>query len=130
ALSAAGASAAWAAVLVGVGREALRRADAGAPQAAGWRDWASALGLLGLGLGLAVALGTTAGVGGASRILGVLRREELDLRGPGYAVVALVTATGCGYWAAARRLRNGVAQAGTGALCVFAVTCLILADGR
>src|SRR5690606_32540312 len=77
-----------------------------------------------------VALGTTAGVGGASRILGVLRREELDLRGPGYAVVALVTATGCGYWAAARRLRNGVAQAGTGALCVFAVTCLILADGR
>lgn len=42
-----------------------------------------ALAGFGLGLGLLVAFGETGGGGGALRILGVLRRQELDLRAPG-----------------------------------------------
>jgi len=41
-----------------------------------------------LGLGLLIALGETGGGGGAFRSLGVLRRQELDLRAPRAAALA------------------------------------------
>jgi choline-sulfatase len=51
---------------------------------------AAALGLFGAGLALLIAVGETGGGGGPLRILGVLRRQELDLRAPGLlALVAL-----------------------------------------
>ena len=43
----------------------------------------AAVALFGLGLGLLVMLGETGGGGGPLKILGVLRRQELDLRAPG-----------------------------------------------
>lgn len=44
------------------------------------------------GLGLLIALGETGGGGGALRILGVLRRQELDLRAPGLLLTMAVGA--------------------------------------
>lgn len=41
----------------------------------------------GLGLGLLIALGETGGGGGPWRVLGVLRRQELDLRAPGMVLL-------------------------------------------
>lgn len=57
-------------------------------RASGWRlapitALLGSLGLFGLGLALLIAFGETSGGGGALRILGVLRRQELDLRAPG-----------------------------------------------
>jgi choline-sulfatase len=49
------------------------------------------LGLLGVGGGLLVAFGETGG-GGAFGILGVLRREELDLRAPGLLLLVAACA--------------------------------------
>ncbi len=45
------------------------------------------LALFGLGLTLLVAFGETSGGGGPLRILGVLRRQELDLRAPGLVLL-------------------------------------------
>ena len=52
---------------------------------------ASVLGF-GVALGLLIALGETGGAGGALRILGVLRRPELDLRAPGLLLLTALTA--------------------------------------
>lgn len=60
--------------------------------------------VFGLGLGLLIALGETGGGGGPLRILGVLRRQELDLRAPGLLLVMalggllLPSARGAGSW--------------------------------
>ncbi|RYZ08945.1 MAG: sulfatase [Myxococcales bacterium] len=48
--------------------------------------------LFGLGLALLVSLGETSGAGGPFRILGVLRRQELDLRAPGLLLLITVGA--------------------------------------
>ena len=56
-----------------------------------------------VGLGLLIALGETGGGGGALRILGVLRRQELDLRAPGLlllmAIGALLVPSARAAWA-------------------------------
>lgn len=63
-----------------------------AARAEAWRHGpraavAMALLIFGLGLGLLIAFGETGGGGGPLRILGVLRRQELDLRAPGLLLV-------------------------------------------
>ncbi|HVY27576.1 MAG TPA: sulfatase [Polyangiaceae bacterium] len=67
------------------------------------------LGVFALGLGLLIAFGETSGGGGALRILGVLRRQELDLRGPG---LLLMMAAGALLLPSARRLLPLVASLG------------------
>lgn len=54
-----------------------------------------------VGLSLLIALGETGGGGGAFRILGVLRRPELDLRAPGLLLVLALSAL---LWPSPRRL--------------------------
>jgi len=51
---------------------------------------AGSLGGFAAGLALLIALGETGGGGGALRILGVLRRQELDLRAPGLLLLMAV----------------------------------------
>jgi arylsulfatase A-like enzyme len=77
-------SALWSSVR-GLAKLLAARADAWGfgPRAA----VAGALVAFGLGLGLLIALGETGGGGGALGILGVLRRQELDLRAPGLLVI-------------------------------------------
>ncbi|HXK20547.1 MAG TPA: hypothetical protein VNG33_22205, partial [Polyangiaceae bacterium] len=60
---------------------------------------ASLLGFV-LALGLLIALGETGGGGGALRILGVLRRPELDLRAPGLLLLMALVAL---LWPSPRR---------------------------
>jgi choline-sulfatase len=57
--------------------------------------WAvlGSLGMFGLGLGLLIAWGETGGGGGPFRILGVLRRQELDLRAPGLLLIVALVGT-------------------------------------
>jgi choline-sulfatase len=75
-----------------------------------------------LGLGLLIALGETGG-GSAFRILGVLRRQELDLRAPG---LLLLLAAGGLLWPKPRR---GAAW-GLAALAIVAPSFLTLAAAR
>lgn len=56
-------------------------------------------GFLLVSVGLLIALGETSGGGGAFRILGVLRRQELDLRAPG---ALLLIALGALFWPSPR----------------------------
>ncbi|HKY37608.1 MAG TPA: sulfatase [Polyangiaceae bacterium] len=49
----------------------------------------ASLALLVGGVGLLIAVGETSGAGGPFRILGVLRRQELDLRAPGLLLLIL-----------------------------------------
>lgn len=64
------------------------------------------VGLGALVLGYAIATGTTSGAGGTLAIFGVLKREELDLRGPG--LLLLLAAAAYLAPAALRRLPLGV----------------------
>jgi arylsulfatase A-like enzyme len=63
--------------------------------ARGLRPLPVALGSLALALGLVallIAFGETGGGGGALKILGVLRRQELDLRAPGLLLLVAISA--------------------------------------
>jgi choline-sulfatase len=77
---------------------------------------ASGLGF-GLGLGLLIAFGETGGGGGAFRILGVLRRPELDLRAPG---LVLLMALGALLWPSPKR----AVSLALSLLCAFAPLAL------
>ncbi|MCU0683247.1 MAG: sulfatase-like hydrolase/transferase [Polyangiaceae bacterium] len=61
--------------------------------------WAGSLLIVGSLLAVGIASGTPGGGGGALGVLGVLKRQELDLRGPGLlALVAAGAALGPGLW--------------------------------
>lgn len=74
--------------------------------------------LLVVGLGGAIAAGTTSGTGGLVAVFGVFKRPELDLRGPG---LVLLIAAGAAVLPAPKRAR-GALLAGCLALAPFALT--------